>query len=73
MKMLPFHAWGVMPTWVEISPTLSFTPSNIPDRLLIMPLTKISLSHSVMASHRKSIEVSPSFQRPSRLGWEGQR
>ena len=40
----------------DISPTCWFTESNIPDRFPIMPPTSISLSHSVSASSRKSIQ-----------------
>lgn len=46
LKMPEFHAWGDVPTWPEMSATFSLTESNRPDKLLIMPLTKISLSHS---------------------------
>src|SRR5699024_887633 len=68
--MLPFQPWGVIPTWPEISATFWLTESNIPDRLLVIPPTRSSLSHSVMASHRKSIGVYPPFC-PSRIGREG--
>ena len=55
LKMLAFHAWGVLPTWEAMSPTFSFTLSNIPDRLPMMPLIKIPFSHSAMGSNRKPI------------------
>ena len=70
LKMPLFHAWGVMPTWVEMSPTLSFTLSNIPLRLLRIPLTSSSFSQSVRASHTKPIGVYLLF-RPSRLRGRG--
>ena len=56
LKMPPFQPCGVCPTCTDISPTCWFTESNIPDRLPIMPPTSISLSHSVSASSRKSIQ-----------------
>src|SRR5699024_12856291 len=68
--MLPFQPWGVIPTWPEISATFWLTESNIPDRLLVIPPTRSSLSHSVMASHRKSIGVYSPFC-PSRTVREG--
>ena len=46
----PFQPWGVWPTWVAISPTFWFTLSNIPERLLVMPPTRISFSHCVSCS-----------------------
>ena len=56
LKIPPFHAWGVSPTWVVMSATFSFTLSNSPERLLRMPLINSSFSQSVMASIKKSMD-----------------
>lgn len=50
-KILPFHVEGVMPTSPAISPTLVFTVSNIPDRLLMIPSIKSSRNHSLIMSN----------------------
>ena len=45
-----FHACGDVPTCAAISETRSFTESNIPVRLAIIPLVRISLIQSFIQS-----------------------
>ena len=59
LKMPLFHAWGVKPTSPTMFPICSLVESNIPVRLLMMPLISTSFSQSVICSHRKSIGVPP--------------
>ena len=53
LKMLPFHACGVLPTLEAISVTCPLMPSNRPVKLLMIPLTSKPLSHSVILSQIK--------------------
>ena len=57
LKMLLFHAAGDLPTSTMASPTFSFTLSNIPERLLIMPPIRISRSQSTIAFLITSIRI----------------
>ena len=59
VKIPLFQLCGVMPTWPTMLPTCSLVESNIPERLLTMPLMRISFSQSVMLSQIKSIEYPP--------------
>ena len=59
LKMLPFHAWGVLPTVEATSATRVLMLSNSPDRLLTMPPTSSPLSHSVILSQMKFKDIPP--------------
>ena len=59
LKMLPFHAWGVLPTVDATSATRVLMLSNSPDRLLTMPPTSSPLSHSVILSQMKFKDIPP--------------
>lgn len=69
LKTLAFQPCGVAPTTAATSATCSLMESNIPDRLLIIPPTSSSLSHSVIFSQRKFKERLLLYISPSR--WDG--